>query len=487
MRPPPMPQQVEAVKFARGKNEVAFLMEQGTGKSRVYVDVLCERWGAGEIDGALILSMNGLHEALLTEQFATHMPEEIEWTGAAFESGAGKKKTLELNKLLATNSPEPLMRILTMNFEALVSEKNERYARAFMRSGNMALIVDESDKIKAPGNVTTRAVMRLRAQAVFRAIGTGTPWTEGPLDLYSQFNVLHQGALGFATFTEFKAYYAEWKQRVIMLKSGGVRQFPELVRYRNMDKLMERVRRLSYVKRKDECLTLPPKTYATPRPIAMTDAQRALYDRVKKEVLLEFDNRDSLTVLTSLARLTRLHQVANHVMPRDDGEPEALEGEDPKVAALVEYCGKLARDQKVIVWSVFKAQIVAVRKALAEHFGPKSYGEWHGSIKPEDRQAGMRAFNTDPACRFFIANPSSAGRGLTLNTAGYAVRLSRTYKLSEFLQAEDRNHRIGQAQNVLYEDFYAVGTVELKIINALREKRDLSELFMKGKLRSIIE
>jgi len=484
MRPPPMQQQTEALAASRGKREFAFLMEQGTGKSRVYVDALLERFIADEIDGALILSMNGLHEALLTEQFSTHMPNGTVWRGVAFESGAGKKKTAELEAIIPISAA---MRILTMNFEALVSEKNERFARRFMQSGKMALIVDESDKIKSPGNVTTRAVMRLRNLAVFRAIGTGTPWTEGPLDLYSQFNVLHQGALGFNTFTEFKAFYAEWKQRVIQLKTGQMRQFPELVRYRNMDILMARVKALSYVKRKDECLTLPPKTYAMPRPITMSKEQRALYDRVKKEILLEFDNREELTVLTALARLTRLHQVANHVMPRNDGEPESLSGEDPKIIALIDYCRGLAKDQKVIIWSVFKAQIVAARKAIAEEFGAKSFGEWHGSIRPEDRQVGMRAFNKDPSCRFFIANPSSAGRGLTLNAAGYAVRLSRTFKLSEFLQAEDRNHRIGQAQNVLYEDFYAAGTVELKIINALREKRQLSELFMKGKLRSIIE
>lgn len=70
----------------------------------------------------------------------------------------------------------------------------------------------------------------------------------------------------------------------------------------------------------------------------------------------------------------------------------------------------------------------------------------------------------------FVGNPSAGATGLTLNIAKVSIYYSNNFKLIDRLQSEDRNHRIGQDEEVEYIDLIAEGTVDEKIVTNLREK-----------------
>src|SRR4051794_15361538 len=62
------------------------------------------------------------------------------------------------------------------------------------------------------------------------------------------------------------------------------------------------------------------------------------------------------------------------------------------------------------------------------------------------RQRVVRDFKNDPGVRLLIANPAAAREGLTLTQASTAIYVDRTFNLVDFLQSQDRIHRLSQTQ-----------------------------------------
>jgi len=86
----------------------------------------------------------------------------------------------------------------------------------------------------------------------------------------------------------------------------------------------------------------------------------------------------------------------------------------------------------------------------------------------------IERFQNDEDCRFFIGNPQTAGYGITLIAASLVIYYANSWKLAERMQSEDRNHRIGQTEAVTYVDLVAPGTVDERIIDALRSKHEIA-------------
>jgi len=76
--------------------------------------------------------------------------------------------------------------------------------------------------------------------------------------------------------------------------------------------------------------------------------------------------------------------------------------------------------------------------------------------------------------RFFVGNPRTGGYGLTLTAADTVIYYSNSFDLEVRLQSEDRAHRIGQTRSVTYVDLISPGTVDEKIVKALRGKINIA-------------
>ena len=89
----------------------------------------------------------------------------------------------------------------------------------------------------------------------------------------------------------------------------------------------------------------------------------------------------------------------------------------------------------------------------------------------------------DNPLRFFVGQPRTGGYGITLTAATTVIYYSNSYDLEIRLQSEDRAHRIGQTNKVTYIDLVSPGTVDEKIIEALRDKIDIAGQVLREETR----
>jgi SNF2 family DNA or RNA helicase len=99
--------------------------------------------------------------------------------------------------------------------------------------------------------------------------------------------------------------------------------------------------------------------------------------------------------------------------------------------------------------------------------------EYHGGVKTADREAAVDAFQRGEADAF-VGQPQSGGIGLTLTNAGTVIYYSNDFNLETRLQSEDRAHRIGTRNNVVYIDLTATGTIDESIARSLQRKSGLA-------------
>ncbi len=100
----------------------------------------------------------------------------------------------------------------------------------------------------------------------------------------------------------------------------------------------------------------------------------------------------------------------------------------------------------------------------------------------------MHRFQTDPACGVFLISLKAGGLGLNLTAAEYVFLLDPWWNPAVEAQAIDRAHRIGQSRHVFAYRLLATGTVEEKIAELQRSKRDLADAILQadaGLLRNL--
>ena len=109
------------------------------------------------------------------------------------------------------------------------------------------------------------------------------------MDLYAQCGFMDKSLLGFDSYYSFQGRYAVTKTQRM-----GSHSFLQIVGYRNLEELSEKLDTFSYRVTKEEALDLPDKVYVT-REVSVTDEQRQHYLTLKKQAIAMFDNGDLVT------------------------------------------------------------------------------------------------------------------------------------------------------------------------------------------------
>jgi SNF2 family DNA or RNA helicase len=186
-----------------------------------------------------------------------------------------------------------------------------------------------------------------------------------------------------------------------------------------------------------------------------------------------------------ITQLLRLHQIVCGFVKTDAGEEIDLGDTNPRIEELLSILE--GHGGKAIVWANYRRSIGQIRDALAKEYGPEAVATYYGGTKDKDRRAAIKNFQ-DPKSplRWLVANRSAA-YGLTLTAADLMVYFSNDYDREVRGQSEDRAHRIGQDKKVLYLDLICRGTVDEKIIRALRDKKDLSQMVTPSNWRTFFD
>ena len=131
-------------------------------------------------------------------------------------------------------------------------------------------------------------------------------------------------------------------------------------------------------------------------------------------------------------------------------------------------------DGKAIIWAHYQHDIKDIIKEVEKVHGPGCIVDYYGLTPKEDRQPNIKRFQDDPKCRFFVGTPATGGYGITLTAANTVIYYSNGYDLEKRLQSEDRAHRNGQTETVLYTDLICKGTLDERILTSLKNKNKLA-------------
>lgn len=469
----PYAHQITALEKSWNKAAFAYFMEMGTGKSKVLIDNIAMLYDKGKINGALIVAPKGVYQNWFDLEIPNHMPTHIEKKMVLWKSTVSQSQKTLLDSLFES---EVDLHILVMNVEAFSTKKGLDFAHKFMSCHETLMAIDESTTIKNPDAIRTKSIVSLGREAKYRRILTGSPVTKSPLDLYKQCEFLGEGLLDYTSYYAFKTRYA-----ILKTANFGGRSVQIVVGYRNLGELSEKLEPFSFRILKEDCLDLPNYTY-TKRIIQLSPEQKKIYESMKELALAQMDGK-LMTTATALVQLMRLHQITCGHFKSDDGIVQEIKNE--RLDALMEILDEV--ENKAVIWAHYKHDIESIVKAISKKYGPDSFVTYYGDTPSDERQNNIKLMqDQNSKVRFLIGTPQTGGYGITLTAANVMIYYSNGYDLEKRTQSEARINRAGQTRKMTYIDIIAEGTVDEKIVKALRKKVDIASKVMGEELKDWI-
>lgn len=441
----------------------AWFAKMGTGKTFAAVHLACARFKAGLIDSVVIVCPSTLRSTWRKElaKYAT-----VEYDFLIHDTKAKAYKDFCLDRRTGR------LQILAVSVEGLgVSAGLYDSVCGFFIDREVFVINDESSRIKNPAALRTKRAINFRDHSKYRIILNGTPIAIGMEDLWSQYEFLDPNIIGSGDYWSFKTRY---------LTMGGY-ELKQIVGYQNIEELMTLIEPYTVEVGKD-VLNLPPKIPKT-RYVSATAEQKALLKLIRKG-FNEDVNAPLIKVDNVLERVLRWRQVVGGWLPRQDPltEETVLEPlkSNPKMDSFFELIEDHFVGSKFIIWSPFVHEIEFIAERLAILYGPGAVRKYYGKTDKAERSAIEDAYCNDPNMRFFVANPQTAGLGLTLISGMNDVMIyySGTNAYIDRAQSEDRAHRIGQNNSVVVVDMVMEKTIDEVIIASITEKMNVEEYIM---------
>jgi SNF2 family DNA or RNA helicase len=381
--------------------------------------------------------------------------------------------------------------ILLTNYNRVASDYDR--IRAYIADQPTQVILDEAHRIKRGGaGVHGRAVLDLAYVARRRDVLTGTPAPQGAFDLIALMQFLYPGQdrkiLPQAAYQERNG-----RDESVLIETRDA-----MSRY--------------FVRTTKSGLYLPKTKFDVIRQ-PMRPIQQAIYDaligrfragfRLPDASRREFDRLGRIVMYLLEAATNPLLLPAGS----DDADdcvflhpPLPLEGDEPLMELLKVYhrhetpwkydkvaeivADAATRGEKVLVWSNFVRNI----KSLAKHLEAFEPAMIHGGVPTEDnappksvtREGELHRFRNSAACSVLLANPAACGEGISLHhDCHHAIYLDRTFNAGQFLQSQDRIHRLGLDKNTLttFTVLTSIDTIDDSVDWRLRDKvKALSKL-----------
>jgi SNF2 family DNA or RNA helicase len=163
-------------------------------------------------------------------------------------------------------------------------------------------------------------------------------------------------------------------------------------------------------------------------------------------------------------------------------DQKRLHEASPKLDTLLAQLSEILQEgHKALVFSQFTSLLAIVRARL-DALGTL-YEYLDGSTT--NRGAHVEKFQNDPKCGLFLISLKAGGLGLNLTAAEYVFLLDPWWNPAVEAQAIDRAHRIGQARPVFAYRLITKGTVEERVLELQKTKRDLADAIL-GEDNSLI-
>ncbi len=367
--------------------------------------------------------------------------------------------TLQATLLHGANQREQSIQNASNNDVVICSYNLLQYESGLLASREWnLLILDEAQNIKNSTTKRFKAVCELNANR--KVALSGTPIENHLGELWSIFRFLNPGLLG--SLDKFQKKFitpiANKDQTARIALKNLVR--PYILRRTKSQVLAE----------------LPPKIeqliYIEP-----STEELAFYDAIRKRALAKLANlnHDENKRFNILAEITRLRQACCHSTLVD----ENIKLENSKLGTFLELVQEIiANKHKVLVFSQYVGYLGVVKQLLVEN--NISFQYLDGAVALNQRKAAVDTFQSGKGGDVFLISLKAGGTGLNLTVADYVIILDPWWNPAVEDQAADRAHRMGQQRPVTVYRLIMKNSIEEKIINLHKDKRDLAGDLLEG-------
>lgn len=342
------------------------------------------------------------------------------------------------------------------NIESLRSKEIKEQIKKHIDKGNInMMIVDEIHKCKNPSSQQGKALLLLSKHVKYFLGLTGTVLSNSPLDAYVPLKCTGRES---ANFTQFKSRYCEF---------GGFGDY-QIVGFKHLDELQNKLDSISVRRLKADVLDLPPKIH-TDEYLEMGSKQAKLYSDVLQAIMKDIDN---VTLsLDPLGQLIRLRQATADTSILSKSVEESVKME--RLEEIVEEVAE--RGSKAIVFSNW-TQVTDIARKRLKKYNPAVIT---GQIK--DRETEKKKFMENEKCKVIICTTAAAGVGITLTAADTVIFLDEPWTAATKEQAEDRAYRIGTKSTVNIITLLCKGTIDEFIHKIVNKKKAMSEAIVDKK------
>jgi hypothetical protein len=510
------------------------------GKSALVLRVAGHKFRTKQIDSLLVISPNDLHLQWAREQIPLWL--DVPYNIQCLFGRGGQKKTYPFD-----NDPE-FLQVVCVNIDTFSTPSKWKDITDWSNARRTFIILDEATTIKsvtaqrtqrilyAFNNVIRKrnTILQSTVRSVARAVLTGTPVTNGPMDLWAICEFIRPNFFG-RNWYSFKNYYGMYTSMMVSDANGareinvplneerwhGIKaclSYNEAAAvfgcsldtfntihaqdsyqgpYKNLEELKELLKPIASFKLLRDCVDLPKEIRMT-RDLSMTPEIKACYNSMVEEYIATYADHVT-TALNKLAVLIRLQQISSgficdknisiaednsedafiHRMYELDIEPDEIQWigkSNPKLDALYRDINEIAKP--VIVITRFSAEAARIYEDLRKNLACCLITGWRRVGTIEEFKQGKYDV--------MVANSAVISRGFNLQNSHTMCFYSNTFSLELRLQAEGRINRVGQTESCSYIDYCYANTIDEKVIGALKLKRNLLDYIRNTNVREMV-
>ena len=453
----PYDHQIDGLNFGLTHDKWLLGDEQGLGKTKQVIDIAVAKKLQGANRCLIICGVNGLKWNWQNE-IKTHSNESGRILGQRRRKngkiyiGSTKDKLEDLKNIDTIQDF-----FLITNVESLRDADISTTISEYCKKGIINMVaIDEIHKCKNPSSQQGKGILKIKADTHIAM--SGTPLMNTPLDL---FIILRW--LGY----EKHAFYAFKNHYCIMGGYGGY----DIVGYKNMPELQERVDGIMLRRLKDDVLDLPEKVYIDEF-VDMTAKQEQIYKEVSADIRANIDKIKMAN--NPLAELIRMRQATGYT-----GILSSTILESAKIDRLEEIVEEsVANNRKVVIFSNWTQMTTPIYNKLCKNYkGVIITGE----TDDVDRQVNVNQFQNNPECKYILGTIGAMGTGLTLTAGTVVVFMDHPWTRAAYDQAVDRCHRIGQSSNLTIYNLLCKNTIDERIWEIVQRKGAISDALIDGK------
>ena len=542
----------EHQKLARNKfkdlDEIALFFEMGCGKSVTSLSIMIDKYKEGKIDSLLIVAPNDVHkqwfddlcndDALLSQILEQ---EHVPCTGQIIGGRGGQKQFYDFDD-------DGKLHIVCVNIDTFSQPHKWEVIVDWVNKNKTAIIIDEATSIKNPNSKRSQRmlyefndVMKKRNTVLFsgkkpntsvRCVLTGTPVSNGPMDLWSIMEFIKPNYFGrnYYSFMNYYGMHTKLKldtgQQISVLLTEktwhgikGCKDYAEAFNtfgcsedtymtvmhqdhyigpYKHADELKQLLEPVAVFAKLTDCVDMPPVHYIT-KEVPLSDAQKACYNDMKHDLLATYDDNVA-TAKNKLVVTLRLQQIASgfimghkEINPEDIDLPcwsdtEAADEYDvtpdeviwlgdtnPKLEQLKRDVAEL--DKPLLILTRFSAEAAKIYDILKDDYSCMLFTGW--------KTTGSIEKFKDGEFQIMVANTTKIARGFNLQIAHTTIYYSNTFSMELRQQSEFRTFRMGQKYPCTYIDYVSC-EVDKTIADALRLKKGLLEYIRDKSIEEVV-